>query len=264
MERISVKTADVVLGEMTHAVVDVVVHADLLPGNDHADNEDPFFPVFCRKGKAVRTFADSFKTVIAGFEFTGFVPFFKIMGGIEFYMVAGSQYERVTLSYRVPENLGVPEIFLAGIGNDGIPIIFLKMFIIRAVGQTLMLHVTLVCAVMGEKRQKGRGVPGSEAGKVLPVIDTGTGKYAPEFVRIQCNGKMVPMQKIFGNRMTPVHRTPVRSCGVVLIKEMVPAVYIYHTVWVVDPVFGRSKVNRRPVIVSLSGFWNFIHVFLRF
>ena len=38
---------------------------------------------------------------------------------------------------------------------------------------------------------------------------------------------------------------------------MVPAVYIYHTVWIVDPVFGRSKVNSRPVIVSLSGFWNF-------
>ena len=63
------------------------------------------------------------------------------------------------------------------------------------------------------------------------------------------NGKVLPMEQILRNRMAPVHRPPVGGRRIVLVKQMVSAVYIYHAVGIIHPVCRRCKMNYRFIFV---------------
>ena len=61
-------------------------------------------------------------------------------------------------------------------------------------------------------------------------------------------GRCFPVQQIFGNRMPPVHRPPMCFFRIMLIKQMIGSVHIYHSVRIIDPHRRRGKMQQWSVI----------------
>ena len=53
--------------------------------------------------------------------------------------------------------------------------------------------------------------------------------------------------------MPPVHITPLRSVGIILVVEMVDAILVDHTVGVIHPAIGWAMVVGWPVVILGRG-----------
>ena len=67
------------------------------------------------------------------------------------------------------------------------------------------------------------------------------------------DGLFLPMSQIRACCMAPRHCSPRVSAGVILIEQVVDAIVIQQTVWIVHPVFGRGIVELRAVGLGVRG-----------
>ena len=62
-------------------------------------------------------------------------------------------------------------------------------------------------------------------------------------VRSHCGGKIGPVDQILADRMSPVHRPPMRIIRVILIKQMILSVIIREAVRIVHPSDSRTEMK---------------------
>jgi hypothetical protein len=89
----------------------------------------------------------------------------------------------------------------------------------------------------------------AKACRVVHIHYCAAGEDHAVFVWIQCDGQMLPMNKVCADGVPPVHWPP--NCGMrmVLVKKMIFAVKKYQSIGVVHPIGRRCKVVFRAVCV---------------
>ena len=184
----------------------------------------------------------------SGLEFARLFPVLQISGAVKFHIFSCREHQAVALLYGVPEDLGVAEVRLAFVCYDWIPVILFKMFIVQTVCNALLLQMGR-CIMAGINGYHRRIFKASEAGQIFFVQYAGARKDTPQFIGIQSGGKMLPVEQIPGNGVAPMHRPPVGGRRIILVKQMVSAVCIYHAVRIIHPVCRRGKMNDRSVVV---------------
>ena len=87
----------------------------------------------------------------------------------------------------------------------------------------------------------------SEAGGVVFVNDCRTGEDRSDRIRIKYNGVFLPSEEVGRSGMSPVHRSPGSTKGIVLVVEVPYAVrlVVEHTIRVIHPVRLRRVVIDR-------------------
>ena len=93
----------------------------------------------------------------------------------------------------------------------------------------------------------------SEAGGVVFVNDCRTGEDRSDRIRIKYNGVFLPSEEVGRSGMSPVHRSPGSTKGIVLVVEMPYAVglVVEHTIRVIHPVrLGRMMIDRAERFVG--------------
>src|SRR5688500_2847428 len=64
-----------------------------------------------------------------------------------------------------------------------------------------------------------------------------------EAIRIQRNRQVFPIEKIFADSVTPMHRPPHSAVGIVLIEQMILSVEENHAVRIVHPHLRRGEMK---------------------
>ena len=87
----------------------------------------------------------------------------------------------------------------------------------------------------------------SKAGGVVFVNDCRTGEDRSDRIRIKYNGVFLPSEEVGRSGMSPVHRSPGSTKGIVLVVEVPYAVrfVVEHTIRVIHPVRLRRMVIDR-------------------
>ena len=91
-----------------------------------------------------------------------------------------------------------------------------------------------------------------ESGGVIFVNDCRTGEDRSDRIRIKYNGVFLPSEEVGRSGMSPVHRSPGSTKGIVLVVEVPYAVrfVVEHTIRVIHPVrLGRVVIHRPERLV---------------
>ena len=77
-------------------------------------------------------------------------------------------------------------------------------------------------------------------------------KNMPHRVAVNRRFYLFPINKIMTYSMSPMHISPHRTVGVILITEVVDPIFIKHTNRVVHPSIGRGMMIRRTIEIGIG------------
>ena len=140
-------------------------------------------------------------------------PVLEVLGGIETHLLLAGENHDPSVGDGIPEHFRVAEVGdsirqhrVAGIMGE-------RLSAVKAVRNRLFLAL----AIGGE--QCHHGVL-SETGGVIAVNDARTGENRPEGGRTDCYRLVLPMEQVTAGGMCPVHVSPHRTVGVMLVVEV--------------------------------------------
>ena len=217
------------------------------------DEQRPDGFAFNLHWKQIRTFP--YTSMCSGIlsEFTFLLPVFEVGRGIKMYPVEYRQSHDPLTCLGMPHDFGITKVADAGILEYWISFILLPSdTIIEAVCNPLGLKIiaTLIChclIMVGENGNEGNLPFWCESGCVVNIHYSTSGKDCSKAVWIQCNALMFPRYHIHAGGMAPVHRSPNRSIGIVLIEKMVYPIVVNHAIGVVHPSLTRCEMDFGPM-----------------
>ena len=123
-----------------------------------------------------------------------------------------------------------------------------RVSIVDAEGITIIitisktLHLTGACGGV-----KSNDSVFSETGSVVMVNDRTSAEYCSESILSDSDRFVFPVDKVFGNRVSPSHILPFGAVRIHLVIKMPFTVFVKHSVRVVHPTIKRSVVENRTV-----------------
>src|SRR5262249_7932970 len=138
-----------------------------------------------------------------------------------------------------PDHFGIAP----GVLDDGV---------LRVVGPGAAAVVGVSDALAAAGAREGRHqdvlVARLEAGRVL-LVHHGAAGEAPvvEPAWGEGNRQLAPVDEVGADGVAPVHVAPVPAVGVVLVEQVIFALVIDQTVWIVQPTAARGEVELRAV-----------------
>ena len=161
------------------------------------------------------------------------------------------------LAWSIPKHFRVAGVmalpFLVRIDN-GVPFIFCECAaFVEAISHALALGRRAIGSV---EHHECRIILSTAKARGVGVVDNGrTREHCSDFVGMQCQWLLIPVNQVGTNRMAPVHIFPIALIWIVLVEHMVFATIENQAVRVVNPSATGGKmilrsaafvVNHRP------------------
>ena len=89
----------------------------------------------------------------------------------------------------------------------------------------------------------------SKPGSVMLIHHCAAGEDPAVLIGIQRDGQMLPVNKVWADGMSPMHRTPQVTVWVILIEQVIFTVEIHQAVGIVHPIGGWCKVECRAIYI---------------
>lgn len=120
--------------------------------------------------------------------------------------------------------------------------------VIPAVGEILCLPCLLrVAAMTGVNRDQALLLRAAQAAGVLAVDDDAAREHHFAVLLRDCDWKLIPMQQIRTDGVSPAHVTPLIAEGIELKEEVVFPVKVDEAVGIVRPVLARREMYLRTI-----------------
>ena len=187
-------------------------------------------------------------------------PVFEIRRMVEQDLITRSHCEYPLFGSCVPNNFWITEIFDTRIFDHGVVGVFGPgSAFIRTIGNTLCLKIFSACffsrhIMVSEDGHQRRFCSLFKTGGIFFIHHHTSRENISMCIRIQSNGLVLPMYHVFTDGMAPVHRSPYRTVGIVLVKQMILAFVVHHTIGIVHPFGGRRKMKLWAVRLLVNRF----------
>ena len=118
---------------------------------------------------------------------------------------------------------------------------------IGAISHTLRLGILLaIGGIKGDNRIL------TITSRTLLIYYRTTRENMPHRVAVNRRFYLFPINKIMTYSMSPMHISPHRAIGVILITEVIDTIFIKHTNRVVHPSIGRTMMIRRTIEIGIG------------
>ena len=215
-------------------------------------NHHPFLLIWItinREFEEIGTFKLVRLCTITCTEGTYIGPVLQVWRRIEAHFFVGRNYHIPPLKWLIPEDLWVSEVLhtIKWLQNWILLILMERITAIGAISHTLRLCILLaIGCIKGDNRIL------TITCRTLLIYHRTTRENMPHRVAINRRLYLFPINKIMTYSMSPMHISPHRTVGVVLITEVVDPIFIKHTNRVVHPSIGRSMMIRRTIEVGIG------------
>ena len=113
-------------------------------------------------------------------------------------------------------------------------------------------HTLRLCILLAIGCIKGDNRILTITSRTLLIYYRTTREDMPHWVAVNRRLYLFPVNKIITYSMSPMHISPHRAVGVILITEVIDTIFIKHTNRVVHPSIGRSMMIRRTIEVGIG------------
>ena len=153
------------------------------------------------------------------------------------------------LQWLIPKDFWVTEVLYSIKWlQNWILLIFMEgITAIGAISHTLCLSILLaIGCIKGDNRILAISC------RTLLIYYRTSRENMPHRVALKRRFNLFPMDKVTTDSMSPMHISPHRTVGVILITEVVDPIFIKHTNRVVHPSVRRGMMIRRTIIVGIG------------
>ena len=178
-------------------------------------------------------------------ETTFISPVLQISWRVDLHFLTYGKNHDPFIGSVMPENFRITEITLGGSQYRITRILLECLSVVQTVSHTLYLAIA------------GRSIEsydrtGTKACRIILINHTGTTEDSSQ--RIGRNGYrlMFPIHQVCTGGMSPMHISPHRTVRIVLIKQMINTIFIYHTVRIIHPAILRSEVIKRTETLAIG------------